>query len=161
MDDGLEATAGLASLPSSGAAPARKGKPRAPRKTATLPKKKKEELTPEERVMESAKRKGRRHAQDARDETTATAAIAAAAQQEDTNARMKAAMREALLYLGVNPSQHELVNAAVAAAAANTVSLAYPQMMPPESPRASSTQSIPGFHVYPQRSRFSGNARRR
>ncbi|KAE8821534.1 C2 domain-containing protein [Hordeum vulgare] len=41
MDDDLEAAAGLASLASSGAAPIGRGKPRAPCKTAALPKKKK------------------------------------------------------------------------------------------------------------------------
>ncbi|KAE8799451.1 putative serine/threonine-protein kinase [Hordeum vulgare] len=35
-------------------------------------------------------------------------------------------------------------------------SSAYPRMMLSESPRASCTQPIPSFHVYPQGSRFSG-----
>ena len=70
----LDAAAGLASLASSGAvAPSRKGKPRAPRKTAAATKPKKA-LTPEQWAMESAKRKGRRHAADARDEAAAVAA---------------------------------------------------------------------------------------
>ncbi|KAE8798534.1 hypothetical protein D1007_26210 [Hordeum vulgare] len=64
MDDDIKAAAGLASLTSSGTASAGRGKPPSPRKTAAPPKKK--ELTPEERAVESAKRKGRRHAQDAR-----------------------------------------------------------------------------------------------
>lgn len=51
--------------------------------------------------MESAKRKGRRHVHDVRGE----AAAAIAAQHEDTNARVKATTREALLYIGVNPSK--------------------------------------------------------
>ncbi|KAE8768911.1 hypothetical protein D1007_59566 [Hordeum vulgare] len=69
MHDDLDAAAGLASLASSGitTAPSDKGKPRAPCKTAATPKKKKQ-LTPEERARESAKRKGRRHVADARDE---------------------------------------------------------------------------------------------
>ena len=103
MDDAidldLDAVAGLASLASSGAvAPSGKGKPRVPRKTAAAAKPKKAP-TPEQRVRESAKRKGRRHATDARDE-------AAAAQQEFTNARVAAVTREALYMLGVNPNQH-------------------------------------------------------
>ncbi|KAE8821748.1 Phospholipid-transporting ATPase 1 [Hordeum vulgare] len=65
------------------------------------PKKKKKELTHEYRAVESAKRKGRTHAHDARGEAAAFAAITATAQQEDTNEWVKAATREALLYLGV------------------------------------------------------------
>ncbi|XP_044965837.1 uncharacterized protein LOC123426118 [Hordeum vulgare subsp. vulgare] len=80
----------------------------------------------------------------ARGEAAAAAAFVAVAQQEDTNARVKAATMEALLYLGVNP------------AAASTGSSAYPRIMPPESLRASCTQSIPDFHVYLQGSRFFG-----
>ncbi|KAE8802266.1 putative serine/threonine-protein kinase [Hordeum vulgare] len=99
--------------------------------------------------MESAKRKDRRHAQDARGEA------GAAVQQEDTNVRVKVATMEALLYLGVNPSQRGLVNAVVAAAATSMGSPAYPRMMLSESPRASCTQPIPGFHVCPQGSHFS------
>ncbi|KAE8815236.1 DNA repair protein rhp54 [Hordeum vulgare] len=97
---------------------------------------------------------GRRHVQDARGEAAAAAAIITDAQQEDTNVWAKAETRKALLYLGVNPSQHGLV-AVVAAAVANTGSSAYPRMVLPESPHASSTQPIPGFHVYPQGNRFS------
>ncbi|KAE8820311.1 hypothetical protein D1007_01734 [Hordeum vulgare] len=85
--------------------------------------------------MELPKRKGRRHAHDASGEEAA----AVAAQQEDTNARVKATMMEALLYLGVNTSQHELLNATIAVAAANMGSSAHPRMMLPESPRASCT----------------------
>ncbi|KAE8821180.1 hypothetical protein D1007_00807 [Hordeum vulgare] len=110
MDDDLEdAAAGLASLTSSGTAPASRGKPCAPRKTVAPPNNKKE-LTPEERAVESAKRKGRRNSQDARGEAAATAAT----QQEDTNAWVKVTTRESLLYLGV---KHGLVNADVAVAA--------------------------------------------
>ena len=152
MDDAidldLDAAAGLASLASSGAvATSGKGKPRAPRKTAAATKPKKA-LTPEQRARESAKRKGRRHAADARDEA------ATAAQQEFTNARVAAATREALYMLGVNPSQHSLVQAAVAAA--STGSSAFPRMVLPDSPRASACNPVPGFHVYPQASRLSG-----
>lgn len=100
--------------------------------------------------MESAKRKGQGHAQDGRGEAAAVAAIASAVQQEDTNARVKAT----LLYLGVNPSQDGLVNAAVDAATASTGSSAYPWMMLPESLRASCTQQLPGFRVYPQGNHF-------
>ncbi|KAE8808925.1 DNA repair protein rhp54 [Hordeum vulgare] len=142
MNADFQAAAAIASMASSVAAP----KPEA---RLALPKKKKE-LTPDERTVESAKRKGRRHAQDARGEA------AAAAQQEDTNAQVKAATMEALLYLGVNPSQHGLVNVTVAAAAASTGSSTYPRMMLPESPRTSCTQLIPGFHIYSQGSCFSG-----
>ncbi|XBH92293.1 hypothetical protein VPH35_083450 [Triticum aestivum] len=102
IDLDLDAAAGLASLASSGAvAPSRKGKPRAPRKTAAATKPKKA-LTPEQRARESAKRKGRRHAADARDEAAAQAATAAAAQQEFTNARVAAVTREALYMLGAS-----------------------------------------------------------
>ena len=79
MDDAIDLDA-AASLASSGAAaPAGKGEPRAPRKTAATTKPKKV-LMPEQRARESAKRKGRRHAADARDEAAAQAATVAAAQ---------------------------------------------------------------------------------
>ncbi|XBI00455.1 hypothetical protein VPH35_129474 [Triticum aestivum] len=146
LDLDLDAAAGLASLASSGAvAPSGKGKPRVPRKTAAATKPKKA-LTPEQRASESAKRKDRRHAADARDE--------AAAQQEFTNARVAAATREALYMLGVNPSQHSLVQAVVAAA--STGSSAFSRLVLPESPRASACNPVPGFRVYPQASRRSG-----
>ena len=112
---------------------------------------------PEQRARESAKRKGRRHAADARDEAAAQAAVVATAQQEDTNARVAAATREALYMLGVNPSQHSLVQAAVATA--STGSSVFPQMVLPDSPRASTCNPVPGFHVYPQASRLFGSAR--
>ncbi|KAE8816509.1 Phospholipid-transporting ATPase 1 [Hordeum vulgare] len=87
MDDDLDAATGLASLTSSGITPAlsRKGKPRASRRTATTPKKK--EMMPEEQARESAKRKGRRHAMDTRDEAATVANIAAATKREDTAPR--------------------------------------------------------------------------
>ncbi|KAE8789115.1 hypothetical protein D1007_36804 [Hordeum vulgare] len=69
-----------------------------------------------ERARKSAKRKGRSHATDARDKAVVVAAIAAVVQLEDTIASVVAATREALLYLGLNPGQHGLVNAAVVAA---------------------------------------------
>ncbi|KAE8782003.1 DNA repair protein rhp54 [Hordeum vulgare] len=56
--------------------------------------------------MESVKRKGRRHAQGATGKAASATAIAAAMQQEDTNARLKAVTREALLYLGPIPAFH-------------------------------------------------------
>nr|XP_020198782.1 uncharacterized protein LOC109784591 [Aegilops tauschii subsp. strangulata] len=156
MDDdlNLDAAAGLASLALFGmtTAPSSKGKPRASCKTAAAPKPKKV-LTPEQRARESAKRKGRRHAADARDEAVAAAA-AAATQREVTNARVAAATREGLYMLGLNPSQHGLVNAAVAAA--STSSSAFPRMVLPDSPRASACTPMPGFHVYPQASCLSG-----
>ncbi|XBI18323.1 hypothetical protein VPH35_060129 [Triticum aestivum] len=132
MDDDLDldAAAGLASLASSGMTTAPPVKamlaPRAPCKTAAAPKPKKA-LTPEQRARESAKRNGRRHAADARDEAVAVAAVAAAVQQEVTNARVAAATREELYMLGLNPSQHGPVNTAMAAAA-NTSSSAFPRM---------------------------------
>ncbi|KAE8788084.1 DNA repair protein rhp54 [Hordeum vulgare] len=89
MDDDLEVAA-IASMSLFVVEAEARGKAAAP------PKKKKKELTPEEQAMELAKTKGWRHAQDARGE----AAAAAAAQQKDTNARVKAATREALLFLG-------------------------------------------------------------
>ncbi|KAE8794493.1 C2 domain-containing protein [Hordeum vulgare] len=98
----LDVVVGLASLVSSG-----KGKPRASRKAAAP--KPKTMLTPEQGAKESAKRKDRRHAADARDKAIATATDAAA-QQQVTNARVAAATREALCMLGLNPSQHDLVN---------------------------------------------------
>ncbi|KAE8794421.1 putative serine/threonine-protein kinase [Hordeum vulgare] len=143
LDLDLDAAAGLASLASSD-----KGKPRVSRKTAA-PKPKKV-LMPEQRAKESAKRKDRRHAAGARDEAIAVAA----AQQQVTNDRVAAAMREALCMLGLNPIQHGLVNAAVAAAV-NTGSSAFPRTVLPDSPRASACNLVPGFHVYPQASRLS------
>lgn len=70
MDDTptLDAAAGLTSVASA------KGKPHAPRETAAPPKKK-QQLTPEERAFQSAKRKGRRDTHDARDEAAAVAAL--------------------------------------------------------------------------------------
>ncbi|KAM3313961.1 hypothetical protein ACQJBY_033070 [Aegilops geniculata] len=56
--------------------------------------------------------------------------------------------------LGLNPSQHNLVQAVVAAA--STGSSTFPRMVLPDSPRASACNPIPGFHVYPQASRLSG-----
>ncbi|KAE8767980.1 DNA repair protein rhp54 [Hordeum vulgare] len=126
-----------------------KGKPRASRKTAA-PKSKKV-LTAEQRAKESAKRKDRTHAAGARDEAIA----AAIAQQQVTNARVAAATRETLYMLGLNPSQHCLVNAVVAAAV-TTGSSAFPRALLPDSPRASSCNPVPGFHVYPHASRLSG-----
>ncbi|XBJ19833.1 hypothetical protein VPH35_010757 [Triticum aestivum] len=82
------------------------------------------------------------------------AAAGTAAQQEFTNARVAAATREALYMLGVNPSHHDLVQAAVAAA--STGSLAFPCMVMPDSPCASTCNLVPGFHVYSQASRLSG-----
>ncbi|XBH93377.1 hypothetical protein VPH35_084304 [Triticum aestivum] len=61
----------------------------------------------------------------------AAAAVAAASQQEVTNARVAAATREALYMLGLNPSQHGLVNAEVSTAA-STVSSAFPRMCSPD-----------------------------
>jgi hypothetical protein len=111
-------------------------------------------LTPQQRAMQLAKRKGRRHAQDHKLSAAAAATLSSAAQQEETNARVTATTREALLYLGLNPGHHGLVSAVVAAASMG--SSAFPRVVLPELPRASPTQPIPGFHVYPQASRFSG-----
>ncbi|KAE8793335.1 Lectin-domain containing receptor kinase A4.3 [Hordeum vulgare] len=146
MDDDLDldAAAGLASLASSD-----KGKPRASRKAAA-PKPKKV-LTTEQRAKESAKRKDRRHATSAMDEAIA----AAPAQQQVTNVRVAAATREALCMLGLNPSQHDLVNATVAAAVSTGPS-AFPRTLLPDSPRASACNPVPSFHVYPQAPRLSG-----
>ncbi|KAE8816284.1 putative serine/threonine-protein kinase [Hordeum vulgare] len=150
MDDDFDVFVGLA--PSSGItiAPSLKGKPRTLRKTVTVSKKK--ELTPEELARESAKRKGRMA--NARDEAMTVAAIAVVTQQEDNAARVAAATREALLYLGLNPSRHGLVKAVVVVASIG--SYAFPWMVLPESPRASTTHPIPRFHVYPQASCLSG-----
>ncbi|KAE8780424.1 DNA repair protein rhp54 [Hordeum vulgare] len=57
--------------------------------------------------------------------------------------------------LGLNPSQHGLVNTAVAAAV-STGSSSFPRALLSDSPRASSCNPVPGFHVYPQASRLSG-----
>ncbi|KAE8785181.1 putative serine/threonine-protein kinase [Hordeum vulgare] len=57
--------------------------------------------------------------------------------------------------LGLNPSQHGLVNAAVATAV-SAGSSAFPRTMLPYSPAASACNPVPGFHVYPQASRLSG-----
>ncbi|XBI83272.1 hypothetical protein VPH35_091793 [Triticum aestivum] len=61
---------------------------------------------------------------------------------------------EALILLGLNPGQHGLVNAAVAAG--STDSSTFPRMVLPNSPRSSAMQPIPDIHVYPQASRLSG-----
>ncbi|KAE8801388.1 putative serine/threonine-protein kinase [Hordeum vulgare] len=66
-----------------------------------------------------------------------------------------AATREAFYMLGLNPSQHDLVNAAVVAA--STGSPVFPRMVLPDSPRASSCTLMPNFHVYPQASHLSGD----
>lgn len=84
---------------------------------------------------------------DVRDEAIAAAAVAAAAQQEVTNARVVAAMREALYMLGLNPSQHGLIDGGVATS--STGSSAFPRMVLPDSPHASACTPMPGFHVYP------------
>ncbi|KAE8815486.1 DNA repair protein rhp54 [Hordeum vulgare] len=144
----LDAAADLASLASD------KGKPRASWKTAAL--KPKKVLTIEQWAKESVKRKDRRHAAAARDEAIAAAAV----QQQVTNARAhdhqcSAATREAFCMLGLNPSQHGLLNTAVAAAV-STGSSAFPRALLPDSPRASSCNPVSGFHVYPQASRLSG-----
>ncbi|XBI40353.1 hypothetical protein VPH35_124950 [Triticum aestivum] len=153
MEDAIDLDA-AASLASSGAtAPTGKGKPRAPRKTAAAANPKKP-LTPAQRARESANRQDQRHAANARDEAAAQAVVAAAAQQEVTNACVTAATRKALYMLGLNPVQHGLLNTAVAAA--STGSSAFPRMMLPDSPRASACNPVPGFHVYPQASRLSG-----
>ncbi|KAE8783381.1 DNA repair protein rhp54 [Hordeum vulgare] len=143
LDLDLDTASGLASLAFD------KGKPRASRKTV-VPKLKKV-LTIEQRAKQSTKRKDQRHAAGAKDEAIA----AAAAQQQVTNARVAAATREALCMLGLNPSQHGLVNAVVAAAV-STGSSAFPRALLPDSPRTSSYNPVPGFHVYPQASRLSG-----
>ncbi|KAE8768889.1 hypothetical protein D1007_59605 [Hordeum vulgare] len=96
MDDDFEVAAAIASMATSVTAAEARGKARAPRKVGAPPKKKRE-FTPEERALELAKRKGRKHAQDARGEAAAAAAFAIVAQQEDTNAWVKAATMEALL----------------------------------------------------------------
>ncbi|KAE8768643.1 Phospholipid-transporting ATPase 1 [Hordeum vulgare] len=66
---------------------------------------------PEERAVESTKRKGRRHVQDARGEAVAVSTITTTTQQEDTNAPGEGGNEEALLYLGVGldgfPLDHE------------------------------------------------------
>ncbi|KAE8773991.1 DNA repair protein rhp54 [Hordeum vulgare] len=104
--------------------------------------------------MESAKRKGRKHAADGRDEAAAVVAIVVVAQREDTDARVAAVTRDTLLYLGLNPGQHRLVNATVATT--STCTSMFPRMVLPESLRASTTHPISAFHVYPQASRLSG-----
>ena len=75
-------------------------------------------------------------------------AVAAASQQQVTNARVAAVTREAVYMMGLNPSQHSLVNAVVAAAV-STGSSAFPRTMLPDSPRAAACTPVPGFHVYP------------
>ncbi|KAE8798357.1 hypothetical protein D1007_26451 [Hordeum vulgare] len=80
---------------------------------------------------------------DARDEAIAADAVAAAVQQEVANARVAEAMREALYMLGLNLSQHDLINAVVAAA--TTGSSVFPRMVLPDSPRASACTRCPTF----------------
>ncbi|KAE8766518.1 hypothetical protein D1007_62252 [Hordeum vulgare] len=110
MDDDIDATTGLASFASSNITPP---PPTKARTTFTTPKKKKE-LMPEERAWESAKRKGQRHAEDARDKAVVVAAIAVLVQRADTAARVATTSTEYLLYLGLNPGYHGLFNATVA-----------------------------------------------
>ncbi|KAE8810098.1 putative serine/threonine-protein kinase [Hordeum vulgare] len=57
--------------------------------------------------------------------------------------------------LGLNPSQHGLVNAVVVAAV-STCSSTFPRTLLPDSPRASACNPVPRFHVYPQASHLSG-----
>ncbi|KAE8770404.1 Lectin-domain containing receptor kinase A4.3 [Hordeum vulgare] len=150
MDDDLDldAAAGLASLASF-----RKGKPRAPPEGRRV--------EAEEGANDRTTGKGvgqgndQRHAADTRDEAIAAAAAATAAQQQVTNARLATATREALCMLGLNPIQHGLVNAVVAAAV-STSSSAFPQTVLLDSPSASACNPVPSFHVYPQASRLSG-----
>ncbi|KAE8813770.1 DNA repair protein rhp54 [Hordeum vulgare] len=59
--------------------------------------------------------------------------------------------------LGLSPSQHDLVNAVVAAAV-NTGSSAFPRTLLPDSPRPSACNPVLGFHVYPQASRLSAES---
>ncbi|KAE8804459.1 DNA repair protein rhp54 [Hordeum vulgare] len=143
MDDDLDlnAAASLTSLASSD-----KGKPRAPRK-AVAPKPKKV-LTPEQRAKESAKRKDRRW-------TRGMKPSRRLPRSNRSNARITAATREALFMLGLNPSQHGLVNTVVATTV-NTDSSAFPRTVLPDSPRGSACKPVPGFHVYPQASHLSG-----
>ncbi|KAE8777260.1 DNA repair protein rhp54 [Hordeum vulgare] len=143
--------AGLASLASSGmtTAPSGKGK----RKTAAAPKPKKT-LTPEQRARESAKRKGRTHAAGTRDVAIAVAVVAVAAQQEVTNAYVAETTREVLYMLGLNPNQHGLINAVVAAT--STGSSVFPSDGAARLAHASACNPMPGFYVYPQASRLSG-----
>ncbi|KAE8805105.1 DNA repair protein rhp54 [Hordeum vulgare] len=54
--------------------------------------------------------------------------------------------------LGLNPSQHGLVNAA----AVSTGSSAFPWTVLPDLPGVSACNLVPGFHVYPQASRLLG-----
>ncbi|KAE8768092.1 hypothetical protein D1007_60485 [Hordeum vulgare] len=133
MDDDLDldAAADLASLASSG-----KGKPRAPRKSATS--KTKKVLTPEQREKESAKRKDRRNATDTRHEAIA----AAAAQPQVTNARITVATREGLCMLRLNHSQHGLVNATVAAAVSTGSSFFLERCCPTRPARRLATQCL-------------------
>ncbi|KAE8811406.1 putative serine/threonine-protein kinase [Hordeum vulgare] len=145
MDNDLDVASGLASLASSDitTTPSRKGKPRNPRKIVIAPKKK--ELTPEEQDTESEARGGRKGRSSGHSRHRGEGGY---------RRRIAAEMREALLYLGLNPSQHGLVNTTVAVA--STGSSAFPQMVLPESPHALATYPIPGFHVYPQASRLFG-----
>ncbi|KAE8792509.1 putative serine/threonine-protein kinase [Hordeum vulgare] len=82
------------------------------------------------------------------------AAVPKPKKQQVTKARVSAATREALYMLVLNPSQHGLVNAVVADAV-NTGSSAFPRTVLLDSPRASSCNPVPVFHVYPQASRLS------
>ncbi|KAE8773863.1 Phospholipid-transporting ATPase 1 [Hordeum vulgare] len=101
---------------------------------------------------------GEEKAPESRDEAAAVMAIVVVAQREDTVARVAAAMREALLYLGLNPGQHGLVNAVVAAGSIG--SFAFPRMVLQESSSSLVTHPIPGFHLYLQASRLSGECSR-
>ncbi|KAE8814635.1 DNA repair protein rhp54 [Hordeum vulgare] len=126
-----------------------KGKPRAARKTATPTKKK--ELTHEQR----AKRKEQRHAHERKLEDESVTALTTAAQPEEIIARIVAALREALIYVGLNLGQHGLATAA-SVVVDSTSSSAFPRVPLQDSPRTSTMPLILGFHTYPQASCLCG-----
>ncbi|KAE8801463.1 putative serine/threonine-protein kinase [Hordeum vulgare] len=85
--------------------------------------------------------------------THASRKAAAPKPKKVTNACIAATTREALCMLGLNPSQHGLVNAVVAAAV-SIGSSAFRRAVLPDSPGVSARNPVPGFHVYPQASRL-------
>ncbi|KAE8802123.1 DNA repair protein rhp54 [Hordeum vulgare] len=124
MDDDLDAASASppSPRPASRPRPLAKASPAPP--AISPPALEETKLTPEERARESAKRKGWRHA---RGEAAAAVAIVVITQHEDVVVRVASAMREALLYLGLNPGQHGLVNTTVVTT--STGSFVFPRMV--------------------------------
>ncbi|KAE8801947.1 C2 domain-containing protein [Hordeum vulgare] len=89
------------------------------------------------------KRREGRHAKERKLKDGEAATLAAAARQEETNAIGIAATRDALIYLGLNPSQHGLT---AAMTAASICSSAFSRAPLPKLMRTSTAPAMVGFH---------------